>query len=115
MLRRGRTYSLPGFLRPQCGKLLPALFFMQAAQIKWFIIHAQNNDMSASSHYPGFDYPANQIFKFLSALDYFTIMLKDGQIVHYTAPDVNAFRQWLTDNNIPDMRTEDGWVVNRNS
>lgn len=115
MLRRGRTYSLPGFLRPQCGKLLPALFFMQAAQINRFIIHAQNNDMSASSHYPGFDYPANQIFNFLSALDYFTIMLKDGQIVHYTASDVNAFLQWLTDNNIPDMRTEDEWVVNQNS
>ena len=115
MLRRGRTYSLPGFLRPQCGKLLPALFFMQAAQIKCFIIHAQNNDMSASSHYPGFDYPANQIFKFLAAFDYFTIMLKDGQIVHYKAKDVKSFSQWLADNNIPDMRTEDGWVVNQNS
>jgi hypothetical protein len=71
--------------------------------------------MSASSNYPGFDYPANQIFKFMAASDFFTIMLKNGDIVHYKALDVNSFRQWLTDNNIPDLRTEDGWVINKNS
>lgn len=71
--------------------------------------------MSASSRYPGFDYPANQVFKFLAALDLFTLMLKNGEIVHYTASDVNAFRKWLTDNNVPDIRTENGWVITRNS
>ncbi len=71
--------------------------------------------MSASSHYSGFDYPANQIFKFLAALDFFTIMLKNGQIVHYTTTDVTSFSQWLTDNNIPNVRAEDGWVINQNS
>ena len=71
--------------------------------------------MSASSHYPGFDYPANQIFKFLAALDFFTIILQNGEIVHYKASDEDAFRQWLTANNIPDVRTEDGWVINQNS
>lgn len=69
--------------------------------------------MSASSYYPGFDYPANQILKFLAALDFFTIMLKNGEIVHYTAPDVKSFSQWLSDNNIPNIRTEDGWVINK--
>ena len=71
--------------------------------------------MSASSHYPGFDYPVNQVFKFLAALDFFTIMLKNGEIVHYTASDVNAFRKWLADNNVPDIRVEDGWVITKNS
>lgn len=71
--------------------------------------------MFASSHYPGFDYPANQIFKFLAALDFFTIMLRNGEIVHYKALDVSSFSQWLIDNNIPDIRTEDGWVINQNS
>lgn len=69
--------------------------------------------MSVSSHYPGFDYPANQIFKFLAVLDFFTIMLKNGEIVHYTAPDVSSFRQWLIDNNIPDIRSEDGWIIQK--
>ncbi len=71
--------------------------------------------MSTSSYYPGFDYPANHISKFLAAFDFFTIMLKNGEIVHYTASDVNAFRKWLTDNNIPDIRDEDGWVIDKNS
>lgn len=71
--------------------------------------------MSAPSHYPGFDYPANQIFKFLAALDYFTIILKNGEIVHFKASDVNSFLKWLTDNNIPNIRAEDGWVINQNS
>ena len=71
--------------------------------------------MSASSDYPGFDYPANQIFKFLAALDFFTIMLKNGEVVHFKASDTNSFRQWLTDNNIPDIRTEDGWVISQSS
>jgi len=70
--------------------------------------------MSASSHYPGFDYPANQIFKFLAALDFFTIILKNGEVVHYKASDILSFSQWLTDNNIPNIRTEDGWVINQN-
>ncbi len=71
--------------------------------------------MSASSRYPGFDYPANQIFKFLAALDFFTIMLKNGEVVHYKASDESSFRQWLKDNNIPDIRTEDGWVISQSS
>jgi hypothetical protein len=70
--------------------------------------------MSASSHYPGFDYPANQIFKFLAALDFFTIILKNGEVVHYKASDILSFSQWLTDNNISNIRTEDGWVINQN-
>ena len=70
--------------------------------------------MSASSHYPGFDYPANQVFKFLAALDFFTIILKNGEVVHYKASDILSFSQWLTDNNISNIRTEDGWVINQN-
>lgn len=71
--------------------------------------------MSASSHYPGFDYPANQIVKFLAALDFFTIMLKNGDVVHYKASDATSFSQWLLDNSVPDIRTEDGWVISQNS
>ncbi len=36
MLQCERTYSLPGFLRPQYGKLLPAFIYKQAEQGKWF-------------------------------------------------------------------------------
>ncbi|MEJ7678736.1 MAG: hypothetical protein WKG06_12935 [Segetibacter sp.] len=51
----------------------------------------------------------------MAALDFFTIMLKNGQIVHYKATDEKSFSQWLAENNIPDIRTEDGWVINQTS
>ncbi|GAB2973958.1 hypothetical protein GCM10027049_05160 [Mucilaginibacter puniceus] len=59
--------------------------------------------MKPSSRYPGFDYEANQLSKYLSSAGVVTILLKNGEIIHYTAADKHAFRQWLTDNNIEDI------------
>lgn len=67
--------------------------------------------MSANSRYPGFDYPASELFKFLAASDFFTIMLKDGRIIHFTPDDANSFQHWLRLNKIIDMRTERGWIT----
>ncbi len=62
--------------------------------------------------YPGFDYKASELSKFLAVSNFFTIMLKDGGIIHYTPLDENSFRQWLLDNKITDIRNENGWVTN---
>lgn len=62
-------------------------------------------------NYPGFEYSADQLYKFLAVLDFFTIMLQDGRIIHFTPEDENSFRQWLLLNKIKDMKTEKGWVA----
>lgn len=67
--------------------------------------------MTANSRYPGFNYSAQELSKFLTALDFFTVMLKDGSIIHFTPDDVNSFTHWLLLNNVKDMRTEKGWVT----
>ncbi|HQS22895.1 MAG TPA: hypothetical protein PLC18_00860 [Sediminibacterium sp.] len=67
--------------------------------------------MTANSQYPGFDYPAQNLSKFLGVLDFFTIMLKDGSIIHFKPDDANSFRHWLLLNKVIDMRTEKGWVT----
>lgn len=69
--------------------------------------------MTATDGYPGFDYTARQLSKYLPVSDFFTIMLKNGEIVHFTPKDVGAFEKWLERNNIPNIRSESGWVVNR--
>jgi hypothetical protein len=48
--------------------------------------------------FPGFNYPASELSKFIAAGDIFTIMLKGGAIVHYTAKNKELFKQWLLDN-----------------
>jgi hypothetical protein len=67
--------------------------------------------MAANSRYPGFDYSASELSKFLAACEFFTIMLKDGRIIHFTPEDADSFRHWLLLNKIIDMRTEKGWVT----
>jgi len=69
--------------------------------------------MTAINCYPDFDYTAEQLSKYLSASDLYTIMLKNGEIIHFTPKDSAAFEKWLEQNNIPNIRSESGWVVNR--
>jgi hypothetical protein len=37
-----------------------------------------------TSNYPDFDYEAKELSKFLASSDIFTIMLKSGEIIHFT-------------------------------
>ena len=67
--------------------------------------------MAVNNRYPGFEHPASDLSKFLAASDFFTIMLKDGGIIHFTPDDAKSFRHWLLLNKIIDMRTENGWVT----
>lgn len=75
------------------------------------MFNLQQDVMAANSRYPGFDYPAENLSKFISAFDFFTITLKDESIIHFTPDDANSFRHWLLLNKIIDMRTEKRWIT----
>ncbi|MET6998693.1 PH domain-containing protein [Chitinophaga defluvii] len=67
--------------------------------------------MDTPQFYHGFAYAAKELYQFIAAYDYFTILLDDGDIIHFTASDPDDFRKWLTAHNIPDIRKLDGWVT----
>ena len=69
--------------------------------------------MTAIDRYPVFDYTTEQLSKYLAASDLYTIMLKNGEIIHFTPKDSAAFEKWLDRNNIPNIRLESDWAVNR--
>ena len=57
--------------------------------------------------YPGFEYNANELCKFLAASDLFTILLKNGEIIHFTAVDETAFAKWLQENNVKNIKIDE--------
>jgi len=69
--------------------------------------------MVTASRYPGFEYSAEQLQQFLAASDFFTIMLANGDVVHFTPENEDQFRQWLSDNHITDIRSEKDWVIKK--
>jgi len=58
------------------------------------------------NYYPGFPYASAELTKFLATVEVVTLMLKSGEIVHYSPVDIESFIQWLRDNNIEDIRTD---------
>lgn len=62
--------------------------------------------MLESSNYPGFPHASAELAKFLATAEIITLMLKSGEIIHYSLVDGNSFIQWLRDNNIEDLRTD---------
>lgn len=58
--------------------------------------------------YPGFKYKADELRKFLASTDIFTILLKNGEIIHFTAKDKNAFYDWLIGHHIEDIKFDKG-------
>lgn len=67
--------------------------------------------MKAANYYLDFYYPASDLFKYIAILKDFTILLQNGDIIKYTPCDEIAFKKWLNTNGIPNIREEDGWVV----
>lgn len=67
--------------------------------------------MTTANYFSGFEYPASELLKFLTASDLFTIILKNGDIIHFSTKDDILFKQWLLDNNVVDMRKEKGWII----
>lgn len=96
-----------GFLRPQYGKLLPTLFKRRQRDGLKLTFY----NMVAVTHFPNFEYPASEVFKYLHILQDFTLMLNDGNIVKFTPDDEDAFKKWLDDNVVQNIREEKDWVV----
>ncbi|MGC4235280.1 MAG: hypothetical protein QM594_20080 [Niabella sp.] len=59
-----------------------------------------NND----GYYQGFSHPCKDLVKFANALGIFTIMLKNGSIIHFQPDNIANFKQWLLENNIEDIK-----------
>ncbi|QNK64984.1 hypothetical protein H7F33_13370 [Pedobacter sp. PAMC26386] len=59
---------------------------------------------NATDTYPGFEYPAHLLRKFICAVDIFTILLKDGKIIHHRAENTDLFRGWLTAHLVEDIK-----------
>ncbi|GAB3413398.1 hypothetical protein [Niabella aquatica] len=59
---------------------------------------------SNNDYYQGFGYPCSDLVKFASSLSLFTIMLKNGQIIHFQPDNASDFRNWLLKNNIEDIK-----------
>jgi hypothetical protein len=67
--------------------------------------------MTTASYFPGFDYPSSDLLRFLTASDFFAIILNNGDIVYFSPEDEMLFKKWLIDNNVVDMRKEEGWII----
>lgn len=61
-----------------------------------------------TSSYPKFNHEAKELSAFSFSIDTFIISLKNGQIVHFIADDVQQFKAWLTKNGVRDIRMDDG-------
>ncbi len=62
-----------------------------------------NTDTAAL--YPGFEYTPGILRKYVEASGIFTIMLKDGTIVHFSPSDNGSFRNWLEQHAIPGVNS----------
>lgn len=61
-----------------------------------------NTDPAAA--YPGFEHAPEALTKYIEASGIFTILLKSGHIIHFSPENGEAFRTWLQDQGIPDIR-----------
>lgn len=62
-------------------------------------------------YYPGFLYPASELFQFIVVQDLFSIILDNGDIVKFIPDDRDDFKDWLLIHQVKDIRSEDGWVI----
>ena len=66
--------------------------------------------MTAASYFPGFEYSALELLKYITTVKDFTLMLKSGEIIKFTPIDECSFERWLIENNVQNIRKEEGWI-----
>lgn len=54
--------------------------------------------------YPEFKHEAKELTKYIEALGLFSILLKNGDIVHFTPNHTEDFRNWLRQHKIQNLR-----------
>jgi hypothetical protein len=57
-----------------------------------------------TSHYAGFEHQSTEIRKFLQTYGTFTLMLRNGAIIHYQPEHALDFQRWLNHHQIEDIR-----------
>ena len=62
--------------------------------------------MNKEERFEGFEYKAEEIHKYIYTVGVFTISLRNGKIIHHDPKDSEAFKQWLDNNNIIDLRLQ---------
>ena len=67
--------------------------------------------MAAATHFPNFEYSASEVFKYIHISKDFTLMLQNEDILKFTPHDDDAFKKWLDDNGVQNIREESNWVV----
>ncbi len=60
--------------------------------------------MNITATYPNFEHEANNLTKYIEGAGTFSILLKNGSIVHFKPISAENFRIWLKQNDIPIMR-----------
>ncbi|MEO8884956.1 MAG: hypothetical protein ABI367_02765 [Mucilaginibacter sp.] len=60
--------------------------------------------MKPLPNFPGFNYQASQLSKFIASAGLVTILLKNGEIIHYAPADIKAFVQWLVAHGVEDIK-----------
>lgn len=54
--------------------------------------------------YPALDFSASELSAFAFTTSFFTISLKNGQIINFTPDDTDDFYKWLLAHNIRDIQ-----------
>lgn len=60
--------------------------------------------MESTATYPEFKHEAKELTKYIEATGVFSILLKDGNISHFKPTDMEDFRAWLSQHEIPNIR-----------
>ena len=58
------------------------------------------------SPFADFKESASNIKKFKPSNQLFTLLLKDGRIIHYTTIEPKAFEKWLNENKIENIKED---------
>ncbi len=57
-------------------------------------------------YFPQLGHHSNEIVKFAAASGIFSLLLKCGEVIHFTPQDPEHFRAWLIEKNIEDIKSE---------
>ncbi|ADQ15949.1 hypothetical protein Lbys_0154 [Leadbetterella byssophila DSM 17132] len=56
--------------------------------------------------YPTLQFPASELSAFSVATNFFSISLKNGEVIHFTPDDMEAFYNWLIKQGVRDIRND---------
>jgi hypothetical protein len=62
------------------------------------------NTKSKSGSFPEFNHHISDIQRYIRAGETFTLMFKNGKIVHHISKEQEAFEKWLKDHDIMDIK-----------